>query len=260
MQDTFKERVAQVLSGKFKEFDTVHVCVTPQLIRDIGFSDGDIVITQKHIRNCLSTEKTSTSKEHHHDLPIDFMDNLPKYIESPAMVLSSLTQKDSVVLVTDCKDKKDRPIIVALKSDGIGRSNGRLISCNVLTSTYGKDSFESFLNNSIKQNGLLYFNEKRSRNLVVSAGFQLPRVLAKYDSDIIIRRFDEIVNPLPENNSQNYLPDKYGTMLTRPDGKPFAYADPDGRQKNYEYSKADDGMPKPEQMGFFAWQMGGFMV
>lgn len=240
MQGTFKERVAQVVSGEYKNFDTVPVCVTPQLIRDIGFSDGEIVMTQKHIRNCLAQEETATDKEHHHNLPIDFMDSLPQYIESPAMVLSSLTQKDSIVLVTDCKDKKDRPIIVALKNNGIGRSNGRLISCNVLTSTYGKDSFESFINNSIKQNGVLYYDNKKSRNLVVSAGFQLPRVLAKYDSNIIIRRFDEIVNPLSENNL-DFSPDGYGTTLERPDGKPFAYADSDGRQKTYEYSKAEDG-------------------
>ena len=110
---TFKDRIAQVVSGKYKDFDTVPVCATPQLIRDIGFSDGEIVMTQKHIRNCLAQEETATDKEHHHNLPIDFMDSLPQYIESPAMVLSSLTQKDSIVLVTDCKDKKDRPIIVA---------------------------------------------------------------------------------------------------------------------------------------------------
>ena len=194
MQDTFKYRVSQVLAGDYRQDDIVPVCQTPELVRSVGFSDGTIVMTQKHIRNCLAPEDR-TAKEHRHDLPIDFIDNLPSYIESPAMILSSMTQHDSIVLVSDCKDKKERPIIIALKNAGKGTIGGKVISCNVVTSTYGKDEFTNFLRSSLQSNGLLYWNEKKSRDLVVSAGLQLPGFLANHDSNVIIRRYDENVNP-----------------------------------------------------------------
>ncbi len=242
---SFKYRVAQVMAGEYRVDDIVPVCRTPSLIRSVGFSDGDIVITQKHIRNCLAPEEKTEDKEHRHDLPIDFMDNLPNYIAEPAMILSSLSHpSDSIVLVTDCKDKKDRPIIIALKDDGKGTVGGKVISCNVVTSTYGKDGFTNFLNGSLKRGGMLYYNEKKSRDLVVSAGLRLPRLLANYDSDTIIRRYNENVNTLSQEilqDPESYSSDGYGKTLYRPDGKPFAYSDPDGRQKLYEYEKDNYG-------------------
>lgn len=237
----FKYRVAQVLSNEYRQFDTVPVCDTPELVRSVGFSNGEIHMTQKHIRNCLAPEETGTDDERHHDLPIDFMDNLPQYIENPAMILSSLShQNGRVVLVTDCKDKKERPIIIALQNDGVGRMGGRITPCNILVSTYGRKGFADFLKRSIEangaNNGLLYWNEKKSRDLVVSAGLQLPRVLAKYDSNVIIRKFNENVNTFKQINL-DFSPDGYGDTHYRKDGKPFTYFDPDGRQKLYEYTK-----------------------
>lgn len=240
----FKYRVAQVLSGDFRQDDIVPVCTTPEIVRSVGFSDSQIVMTQRHIRNCLATEETATPQDNHHDLPIDFMDNLPAYIENPAMVLSSMSQPDSVVVVTDCKDKKDRPIIIALKNAGTGTVGGKVITCNVVTSTYGKDSFCNFLNKSLQNNGLLFCDIKKSRDLVVSAGLQLPGLLAKYDSNSIIRKYDENVNTFKQKfllNPKNYVPEQYGQTLYRPDGLPIAYADVDGRQRQYEYGKSAGG-------------------
>lgn len=239
----FKYRVAQVLSNEFRQDDIVPVCATPKLVRSVGFSDCEIVITQKHIRNCLALEDPR-SREHRHDLPIDFMDNLPRYIQTPAMILQSMTQPDSIVLVTDCKDKRDRPIVVALKNAGKGTVGGKVIDCNVVTSTYGRNGFTEFLNNSLKNNCLLYCDIKKSRDSVVSAGLRLPGLLANLDSMTIIRRYNENVNTFKQKilrNPKNYMPENYGQTLYRPDGLPFAYVDPDGRQRLIEYGTKEDG-------------------
>ncbi len=239
----FKYRVAQVLSNEFRQDDIVPVCATPELVRSVGFSDCEIVITQKHIRNCLALEDPR-SREHRHDLPIDFMDNLPRYIQTPAMILQSMTQPDSIVLVTDCKDKRDRPIVVALKNAGKGTVGGKVIDCNVVTSTYGRNGFTEFLNNSLKNNCLLYCDIKKSRDSVVSAGLRLPGLLANLDSMTIIRRYNENVNTFKQKilrNPKNYMPENYGQTLYRPDGLPFAYVDPDGRQRLIEYGTKEDG-------------------
>lgn len=240
---SFKYRVAQVLSGEYRQDDIVKVCATPELVRSVGFSDCGIVMTQKHIRSCLAAEDPN-GKEHRHDLPIDFMDNLPRYIESPAMILQSMTQPDSVVLVTDRKDKRDRPIIIALKNAGKGTVGGKVIDCNVVTSTYGRNGFSEFLNNSLQNNCLLYCDIKKSRDLVVSAGLRLPGLLANLDSKTIIRRYNENVNTFKQKilrNPKNFAPENYGQTLHRRDGLPFAYVDPDGRQRLTEYGTKEDG-------------------
>lgn len=238
----FKYRVAQVLSNEYRQFDTVPVCDTPELVRSVGFSNGEIHMEQNHVRSCLAPED---AKKHRHDLPIDFMDNLPSYIENPAMILQSMTRSDSIVLVTDCKDKKDCPIIISIASKGNGVVKGSVINCCTVTSTYGKDGFGHFLKNSLKSNGLLYCDIKKSRDLVASIGLQLPEFLTKCDSNVIIRRYNENVNTFKQKfllNDKNYLPEQYGQTLCRPDdGQPFAYVDSDGRQRLTEYGKRADG-------------------
>lgn len=246
MKDTFKYRVAQVLSGEYRSDDIVPVCSTPDVVHAVGIADCEIVMTQKHIRACLAPE-SDNKLEHNHDLPIDFMDNLPQYIESPAMILTSLSRPaDSIVIVTDRKDKQDNPIIVALKNAGTGTVGGKVISCNIVTSTYGKSGFSGWLKQTLQQYGWLYCDIKKSRDLVVSAGLQLPGLLANHDSNTIIRRYNENVNSFKQKtlkNPKNYLPEKYGQTLYRPDGLPFAYVDEDGRQRLTEYGKKADGTP-----------------
>ena len=155
-----------------------------------------------------------------------------------------MTQPDSIVLVTDCKDKRDRPIVVALKNAGKGTVGGKVIDCNVVTSTYGRNGFTEFLNNSLKNNCLLYCDIKKSRDSVVSAGLRLPGLLANLDSMTIIRRYNENVNTFKQKilrNPKYYMPENYGQTLYRPDGLPFAYVDPDGRQRLIEYGTKEDG-------------------
>lgn len=248
MQNTdFKYRVAQVMAGEYPKRDSVPVCDTPELIQKIGFSGSKIVMEQRKIRRCLAPEETAPSGIRHHDLPIDFMDNLPQYVAEPAMILLSHSHpNDSVVLVTDCKDKKGDPIIISLRDEGkLGIVDGAVVTYDKLSSAYGKEDFAGFLKRSIvangSNNGLLYWNEKKSRDLAVSAGLDLPRVLANHDSNVIIRRYNENVNPLSQNNLDFLSPDGYGKTLPRADGEPFAYSDPDGRQKLYEYTKGRDG-------------------
>ncbi|MDE6028742.1 MAG: hypothetical protein K2F90_00285 [Clostridiales bacterium] len=246
MENTFKYRVAQVMAGEYPERYNVPVCDTPELIQQVGFSGKKIVMEQKKLRRCLAPEETAPSGVRHHDLPIDFVDNLPHHINNPAMILSSLTHSnDSIVLVTDCKDKKDRPIIIALRDEGKrGIVDGEVVTYDKLASVYGREDFADFLERSIKangsNNGLLYYNEKKSRDLAVSAGLDLPRVLANHDPNVIIRRYNDNVNPLSQN-ILDFSPDGYGNTLKRSDGKPFAYADDDGRQKTFEYAKTLKG-------------------
>ena len=245
--ETFKHKVARVLSGEFPQREKVSVCETPTLLKNIGFIGSKIIIEQNKLRACVAPEDTAKRFENHHDLPIDFVDNLPKYVESPAMILSSMTQRNSVVIVTDSKDKQDRPIIIALSDNhDRGTVDGEVITYSKLASAYGRTDFPDFLRRSIETNGLLYLGMKKSRDCAVSAGLQLPGVLANLDSTSIIRRFDENVNTFKQKtlkNPKSFLPENYGQTLRRSDGLPLAYIDADGRQRVSEYGKRADGSP-----------------
>lgn len=242
----FKYRVAKALSCQTPPRDKLRVCNTPELVKDLGFTGDCIVMDQNKLRACLASEDTATAYENHHDLPIDFIDNLPKYIQNPAMVFSSMTHADnSIVIVTDRKDKKDCPIVIALSDNGRqGMVDGDVVKYTKLASAYGKNDFSAFLDRALQNNGLLFLDMKKSRDLAVSAGLQLPGVLADHDSDVIIRHYNDNVNSFKKKflkNPKNYLPEKYGQTLYRADGLPAAYADADGRQRLIEYGKRADG-------------------
>ena len=240
----FKYRVAQVMSGEYPPREKVRVCDTPPLYKDIGMQGDQIVIEQNKLRACLASADSS-AYEHAHDLPIDFVDGLSDRLKSPAMVLASQTQPNSIVIVSDRIDKCGDPIIVALSDGGrLGNIDGEVVKYTKLASMYGKQNFTEFLRRSLENNGLLYLDIKKSRDLAVSAGLQLPGVLANLDSMTIIRRYNENVNTFKQKilrNPKNFAPENYGQTLYRHDGLPFAYVDPDGRQRLTEYGTKEDG-------------------
>ncbi len=69
-----------------------------------------------------------------------------------------------------------------------------------MTSVYGKDNFESFLNRNLQVGTVLYWSKEKSQALSVNPGIQFPDVLATLDSDIIIRKSRAFVNTSAEKS------------------------------------------------------------
>ena len=119
------------------------------------------------------------------------------------MIMDSLTREDSIVTVIESLDKENRPVIGAIKVNGLGYSNEIEISANILTSVYGKDNFQSFLERNIEAGNILYYNKEKSQVLFEIPGIQFPNNLNSLDSDIIIRKARAFVKTSAEKNQEN---------------------------------------------------------
>ncbi len=194
----FSEQVDAVLSGADTTSTHIKVSNTPKILRDVGLPNLPILITAKHLRSI--TQDSGTESMNYHGLGEKAIKKLPELLADPVMIMDSLTREDSVVVLTEIFDKENRPVIAAIKIDGIGRQNGEIISANILTSVYGKDNFESFLNLNLQANTVLYWNKEKSQALSVNPGIQFPDVLATLDSDIIIRKSRAFVNSSAEKS------------------------------------------------------------
>jgi hypothetical protein len=195
----FKRRIDCVLAGTYPSGELVPVCLTPQLIQDVGFNPLVMAMKQRHIRDILKPERIGNGGNTH-GLNREFLDNLPNHIAEPAMILNSRSHPESsIVLVSDKTDTGNRPIIIALLSNGTGMINKQNIYCNIVTSAYGRNDFKTFIECCCNENKVIYYNEKKSQVLADTIRVQFPQALTKLNSSTIIHRFKVNVNSLDKN-------------------------------------------------------------
>jgi len=182
----FDKQVDAILIGADTTSTHLRVTDTPQILQDVGLPNLPILMTAKHLRSV--TLDSGSDKMNYHGLGAETVKKLPKMLAEPVMVMDSLTRDDSVVVLTDTVDKENRPIIAAIKLDGVGRQGDKIINANILTSTYGKDNIKSFLERNIDGGTILYWNKEKSQGLSVNPGIQFPDVMSILDSNTIIRQ------------------------------------------------------------------------
>lgn len=184
----FAEQVDDILGGKDTTSTHLKIMDTPQILQDVGLPKLPILMTARH----LDTTVNESGKKglNYHGLGIDIIKQLPKLIENPALIAESLTRDDSVVLITQAIDKQRRPVIVAIKVNGVGRLENVVIQANVMLSTYGRNNFEQFVNRLLDGNKILFWDKKRSQRISVNPGLQLSDVITNLASDTIIRKID----------------------------------------------------------------------
>lgn len=149
-----------------------------------------MLYTQKHLKRAI---KAKTDKEHTHGLSVEQIKQLPELIKEPLMVLDSLSNKNSIVIVTSETDSEHLPIMVSVKPNGKGRYELEEIDSNFITSVYGRNNFESFFERTVKSGNLLYCS-KKSQNLFERWGEQYSELTKGFDFDIIIHQSRNIVN------------------------------------------------------------------
>ena len=229
LSSSFAEQVDDVLDGADTNSTHLYVCETPEILRQAGLPDLPVLMTAKHLKSI--TNKEGKSKGNYHDLGRDLVKRLPELLARPAMIMDSNSRPDSVVVVTTAVDKENRPVIAAIKMDGNGYINDVQISANVMTSSYGKDNFQNFLETALQENRLLYWNKKRSQEIFKIPGLQLPDNLENLNSDIIIRKTSAKVNTSGQNFSG-----RYSVSAERP-ARDENYVN--NRLKSYTYSDVD---------------------
>ena len=171
-KNPFNLRVDDVLSGADNSNTHLEVMDTPEILQKAGIPKLQILMTSRHLKSI--TADSGKRRANYHGLEVDTVKNLPQYLSDPVMIMDSLTRNDSVVVLTEMVDKKENPIIAAIKINGKGYVNKIEISANILTSAYGKDNFQSFIDRNAEADTVFYWNEKRHKHCSISSGSNCP--------------------------------------------------------------------------------------
>ena len=207
----FDKQVDDVLSGADTASSHLEVLkVTPPLLRMVGVPNLPILMTARHVKTI--TQESGSDSANYHGLGVELIKKLPELISDPVMIMDSISPdakaKNSIVIVTQMLDKENRPVIGAIRLAGRGNDlNGFEISANIMTSAYGKDNFQSFIERNIEQGSVLYVDKAKSQVLFETPGIQFPDNFESLDFDIIIRKTNAFVNreeeKKPESTEKN---------------------------------------------------------
>ncbi len=193
MKESFSNQVDGALAGTLDRNNHVFVCETPQILRAVGLNDLPMLMTQKHIRNI--NKGADGSRKHYHGISRDVIKKIPQYLQEPVAIMDSLSTatQPGVVVLTEEVDSEGRPIVIAIKPDGQGFYDVDLDS-NFILSMYGRNNFEKFLEDNVKESTFLYISNKKSKAPFEKVRLQSPQSLESFALDAIIRKSDNLVN------------------------------------------------------------------
>ena len=146
---------------------------------DLYKKDGPILIDDTGILNKYGFEvrpiivnyRTLNKVLLKHGIPREDLLLIKEQIESNLLIASSLTRKDSIVLFIGQWDSSNRPIMISLNLQG--RVNEKLVY--KITSIYGRNNAEEFIRRLIKNDKLIYYDEKAYIWFKI-LGYDLPEI------------------------------------------------------------------------------------
>ena len=203
-EKTFAEQINDVLNGVFPKYSNLKVCDTPQILVDIGCDRLPMLYTQRHLKDAL--HEKSPNNAHWHGLTLEQICNIPHLLESPAIIMDSLSPNKSadksIVICLNDVDNDNAPIIVSVKPNGQGIYEMENVSSNFITSIYGKENgFANYVERAAKSNNILFWDKEKSQALFSCQRLQLPEAINNLDSNIIIHQSRNIVKSMQQENS-----------------------------------------------------------
>ena len=161
--ERLSREIDEVLNHKLGIADSIKICDhTPQILQQLGLKDLPILMSQNHVRNCLHEKGENL---HWHGLSKQYLLEIPHLLSNPAIIMDSLSDDESILIVTNKVDSDKNPIIISLRAYGTGQYQLNQVLSNYLTSTYGKEAFKNFLDKHINQQKLLYVNKENVQSL-----------------------------------------------------------------------------------------------
>lgn len=201
-EKTFAEQIDDVLNRTADRFNDLKVCDTPDILMQVGCQQLPMLYTQKHLKEAIKPKKDGNKHTHTHGLDIEQLKKIPELLREPVMILDSITRNDSIVVVTSEIDKDKMPIVVSIRPNGKGNYEFENIDSNFITSLYGRNQFENFLDRTIKSDNLLYWDKNKSQELFSVLELQSFKGLNSLDSNTIIHQSRNIVKPFGEKISE----------------------------------------------------------
>ena len=202
--ENFAKQVDDVKKGIFPKEDMLTLGKTPQVLKDIGLPDLPITMTQKHL-DTIMNENGKYKNANYHGLGEEIIKQLPEAINNPLDVVKSSTKDDSVVLTTYLSDKQGRTIIASVKIDGKGLINDLIIDTNVMTSAYGRNNYEKWMQENLDNDRVLYDIDRGVIKKITNPRLQLPNISDSVDTVDNVSTSTNIISQVASNMQQEKL-------------------------------------------------------
>jgi predicted RNA methylase len=202
-KNEYEQTLSKITEGKLPDEQHVFLGMTPRIYEELGFQRLPMAMTTTHLFQTLHTSSEWHTDKNYHDLGEDILRQIPEQLKNPLFVLQSAVKETDIVSVIALKDKDNNQIIVPVAYSQKGNINGAEIEINLVKSIYGKENFQSWLNEAVKDNRLLYIDKKKTEPVLV-------RTLPHTIQDRSIRLPDGLPHSLtagPTTDVFGFLPD-----------------------------------------------------
>ncbi|MBR1442037.1 MAG: SEL1-like repeat protein [Firmicutes bacterium] len=167
----FKKQIDKYINGNLPVQATLDVCSLPNVLVALGSRANKVIMTQSTLQNAINSE--GIVKKGHtkgHNIPLETIETLPDQMRNPILICegSQGNGNNSLVMITELKDRNDKTIIVPLSLDIRGSDS---IVCKI-NSIYGKNNLQNYLQNAINNNKIIAINEEKANRLFTDIGCQ----------------------------------------------------------------------------------------
>ena len=165
----YVEQVKRYLDGKMPAYERFCLGSNPNVLKLLGSQAESVVLNQSDVKNALADNANRTSKHSEgHEIPSENLYQLSKEIRNPIMILNGSKNTQSIVMLTELKNKENLNIVLSIALD---RQNGKV---NKITSLYGKNNVSNYV--SIHQKDIVALNIEKTEKLYRDIGYQLPKL------------------------------------------------------------------------------------
>lgn len=186
-QQEFETKFYDVIQNNTRINKPLRIGSTPNSLIVCGANSKlDFTISKSVIDKCLKPEvrdeKGKLIGKTGHGLTEKQLLTALDNVKNPLMILRG-NRPDSLVVVTDIKDKKDRQILVALSLNKKGNSE----EINDISSAYGRQNFGDYIEQQVEKKNIIAMHNEKAEKLFQSIGKKYP------EPDKFIRFDDSIV-------------------------------------------------------------------
>lgn len=177
--------------------DLLVMTYTPKILQDIGLRDLPIYMSKDHYNDI--THAPDPNNDKYHGLTMQEVAEAPIILNNPALIVDSISKNDSIVIIANSLDYDNRPIVISVKSDGNAL---QVVDSNYLTSMYGRNNFDSWLDRIIQKKYVLYVSKNKSQEMISRLGVQFPASFSSLSFDTIIHPSVNAVNGISDKNKK----------------------------------------------------------
>ena len=195
----YRNQVSKYLSGKMKANEVIKIDTTPFALRVIGAKAIPLMITQGVFSNCFDSNVSNNNRKKHtepHNLPQEFMMNLPDAIRVPLMICKG-RKPDTIIVLTDEKGQDDNLIYLSIQLNTKG-SHGYI---NKITTCVEKKNYEDWIDRLAEEDKILAINKEKADQMHLDNRVQYSTSAAIICFDNSIAYTMENVK-YPDENSQ----------------------------------------------------------